>query len=234
MIDSKRGSAFAERMNLKPTALLCAAFFGALVSSHAQLSWEKTEIELHPKAGDQEAIANFQYENKGTKPVHINAVRTSCGCTVASLKKNDVLPGEKGEVTATFKIGGRTGIQQKVVTVDTDDAAQPQTNLLLKAVIEQPVELQPAFVYWQQGEAAKPKTITLKAAKDVAITKVDVTSSSPDFTAEVKKGSAPGEFKINVQPKDTSKQVNGTLTIKPDYPQAFYATVRVTGAETPR
>ncbi len=59
------------------------------------------------------------------------------------MKKNDVAPGEKGEVTATFKIGGRTGVQQKTVTVETDDPAEPTTNLLLKAVIEQAVEIQP-------------------------------------------------------------------------------------------
>ncbi|HEX8280660.1 MAG TPA: DUF1573 domain-containing protein, partial [Chthoniobacterales bacterium] len=114
-------------MNVKAKALLGAVFFGALVSAQAQLTWEKTEIELNPKAGDQEAVANFRYENKTDKPIQIKDVRSSCGCTVASLKKKEVLPGEKGEVTATFKIGGRTGAQTKVVSVETDDPAQPLT-----------------------------------------------------------------------------------------------------------
>lgn len=221
-------------MNLKAKALLSAIFLGTLASAQAQLTWEKTEIELNPKPGDQEAVASFRYQNKTDKPIRIKSTRSSCGCTVASLQKELVEPGEKGEVTATFKIGGRTGPQQKVVTVETDDAAQPVTNLVLKANIAQAVEVQPPLVYWQQGEDAKPKVITVKAAKDVPITKVDVQSSSPNFSTDVEKGSAPGEFKIKVQPKDTTNVLTGMLTIKPDYPQAFYATVKVTNAATPR
>jgi len=215
-------------MNLTAKALLGAVFFSTLATIQAQLAWEREEIELHPKAGDAEAVANFKYENKGTKLIRINNVRSSCGCTVASLKKNEVGPGEKGEVTATFKIGGRTGMQQKTVTVETDDPDQPVTNLLLKAVIEQPVQIQPVMVYWESGEEPKPKTIKLKANKDVSITKVDVGSSAPEFSTKVEKGSAPGEFNITVQPKDTTRGVNATLTIKSNLPQPFYASARVT------
>ena len=216
-------------MTSKVQALICAVFLGALPSAHAQLVWEKTELELHPKPGEEETVANFKYENKGKTPIRITNVRSSCGCTVATLKKNDIAPGEKGEITATFKIGNRTGTQQKSVRVETDDATQPVTNLVLKAVIPQSVDVQPAFVYWEGGEAPKPKTITVRAGKDIPITKVDVTSSSPDFTTKVDKGSAPGEFVISVQPKDTGRLLAATLTIKPDYPKTLYASVRVTG-----
>ncbi len=215
-------------MNLTAKAFLGAMFFGALATAQAQLAWEEQTIELHPKAGDAEAVANFKYQNEGTKPIRINNVRSSCGCTVASLKKNDVAPGEKGEVTATFKIGGRTGVQQKTVTVETDDPAEPTTNLLLKAVIEQAVEIQPVMVYWENGEAPKPKIIKVKANKDVSITKVDVGSSTPEFTTKVEKGSVSGEFNIRIQPKDTTRAVIATLTIKSDLPQPFYASARVT------
>jgi hypothetical protein len=227
--DTPRVSLFAPRMHLTAKALLSAILLAACSTAHAQLTWEKTQIELHPKPGDAEAVANFKYENKTDKVINIKNVRSSCGCTVASLKKNDVAPGEKGEVTATFKIGGRTGVQQKTVTVETDDASQPVTNLVLQAVIAQAVEIQPAFVFWEQGEALKPKKITVKANKDITMTKLDVTPSSPDFTTKVEKGSNPGEFVISVLPTDTSKLLAATLTIKPDIDQVFYATARVTG-----
>ncbi len=216
-------------MNLSIKALLSAVFLGALSTAQAQLTWEKTEIELHPKPGDAEAVAQFKYENKTDKPINIKNVRSSCGCTVASLKKNDVAPGEKGEVTATFKIGNRTGVQQKTVTVETDDSAQPVMNLLLKAVIPDVLQIQPAFVFWENGEDPKPKKITVTAGKDVTVTKLDVSSSSPEFTTKVDKGSKPGEFVITVTPKNTATMVSATLTIQPDLPQVFYATARVTG-----
>ncbi len=214
-------------MNLPAKTFFAAALLALASGAHAELVWENSEVELHPKPGDQEAVAKFHYTNKTDKLVRITNVRTSCGCTVASLPKNEVPPGESGDLTATLKIGGRSGMQQKVVTVETDDPKQASINLTLKANVTPAVEIQPPFVFWQSGEEAKPKTITVKAAKEIPITKVDVLSSSQDFTTKVEKGSAPGEFKINIEPKDTAEARTGTLTIKPDYPEAFYATMRV-------
>lgn len=215
-------------MNLKTTAVLAAVLIGGLACAQAQLTWEKTEVELKPKPGEQEAVAQFKYTNNGDKPVRITNVKSSCGCTVPALKKNEVAPGESGEITATFKIGNRTGTQVKTVRVDTDHPSSATTNLVLKAVIPELVQVQPAFVWWASGEAPKPKTITVRAGKDVPITTIDVTSSNPEFTTKVEKGSAPGEFVIQVAPKDTSRTLSATLTIKPDYPKVFYASARVT------
>jgi len=206
------------------------------VSARAELVWEKTAIDLHPEMGATTAVGVFKYENKGDQPVHFtSAPRTSCGCTVAALKKNDVAPGEKGEITATFTIGDRTGVQHKSITVETDDAKNPVVVLSLKATIAQLLDLQPAFVYWQTGEAPKPKTIIARAGKGVAMKTVEVTSSSAEFTAKVVSGAGAGEFKISIQPRDTSKPVNATLTIKPEGAgpeKAYFATARVLPSTT--
>jgi hypothetical protein len=216
-------------MNGKRLLLSSALCFLVAASTPAALVFEKTEVDLKPEMGAAKVDAVFKYENKGTTPIHIKAVRPSCGCTTAALAKNDVAPGEKGEIIATFSIGDRTGVQVKTVTVETDDATAPQTVLTFKATIAQLLELQPTFVYWQANEPAQPKTIVAKAGKDTAVKKLEVTSSTGDFTAKVEAGSAPGEFKIQVQPKDTAKPLNATLTIKPDVASAkpYYAAARV-------
>jgi Protein of unknown function (DUF1573) len=203
-------------MNLPTKALLGAFFLCISTVAQAQLTWEKTELELNPAIGADSAVATFKYENKGAKPINIKAVRTSCGCTTAALQKNDVAPGEKGEIVATLKIGDRTGLQKKTVTVETDDPQQPQTVLTLKANIAQLLELQPAFVFWQSNEDPKPKTILAKAGKDVTIKSLEVTSSAPELTTKVEPGSTAGEFRIIVQPRETGHQVTANLTIKPD------------------
>jgi hypothetical protein len=209
-------------------------FFGVLcfavaVTTQAALVFEKTELDLKPDLGAPNAVAVFKYENRGDVPVHIKAVKPSCGCTTAALAKNDVAPGEKGEIRATFNIGDRTGLQVKTITVETDDPKAPQTVLTFRATIAQMLDLQPTFVFWQANEPAQPKTIVAKAAKGVTVKKVDVVSSSGDFTAKVEPGSAEGEFKIQVQPKDTAKPLNATLTIKPDVKpeKVYYAAARV-------
>ena len=216
-------------MNGKRILFLGVFCLGIAATAQAALVWEKTELELNPALNAPNAVGVFKYENKGDTPIHFKAVRPSCGCTTAAMPKTDVAPGEKGEITATFNIGDRTGTQVKTITVDTDDPQHPQTVLTLKANIAQMLELQPAFVFWQSGEEAKPKTISAKAGKGVTINKIEVTSSSADVTAKVEPGPAAGEFKINVQPKDTAKALNATLTIKPEGAPAklYYASVRV-------
>src|SRR5580765_5932378 len=199
---------------LKLSGVLALTAFAQ--SARSELKWEQTSVELRPAFNDKQAVAHFKYENLGNTPVHFESVHASCGCTTAQTQNEQVAPGQKGEITATFNIGGRTGTQVKTVTVQTDDPEPSTVVLTLKAVITPLLEIQPVLVYWQNGEEVKPKIITAKANKDAAIKKLDVASSTPDFTAKVAAGSAPNEFRISVQPRDTTKAVYATLTIKPD------------------
>ena len=198
------------------------------VSAHAELKWDQTMVELHPATADKQAIGHFKYQNTGSKPVRFKSVRTSCGCTAAQSQKEEVPPGEKGEITATFNIGERTGTQVKTVTVETDDPEHVTTVLTLKAVIPQQLEITPTFVFWGQGEAPKPKTIVVRAAKEFPVKHLKVTSSSPDFQTKVEE-TGNGQFKIDIEPKETSRQIASTLTIQPeDSQKIFYATARIT------
>src|SRR3984893_7838044 len=194
-------------------------------TARAELKWEQTQIDLHPAIGDKQAVGHFKYENAGNTPVHFKSVHASCGCTTAQTQKEQVAPSEKAEITATFNTGGRTGTQVKTVTVQTDDPDPAHSNIVLtlKAVITPLLEIQPALVFWQNGEEPKPKIITAKANKDAAIKKLDVASSTPDFTAKIDAGSAPNEFRISIQPRDTTKAVYATLTIKPDSQASTFA-----------
>src|SRR5205807_8465756 len=139
-------------MNMNFLRLIGIVALTALThSARAELKWEQTSVDLRPAFSDKQAVAHFKYENVGSTPVHFKSVHASCGCTTAQTQKEQVAPGEKGEITATFNIGGRTGTQVKTVTVQTDDPdpAHATTVLTLKAVIAQLLELQPTFLTWQ-------------------------------------------------------------------------------------
>ncbi len=198
--------------------------------ARAELKWEQTSVELHPAPADKEAVGHFKYQNTGSQPVRFKSVHTSCGCTAAQSQKDEVPPGEKGEITATFKIGDRTGTQVKSVTVQTDDPVNATTVLTLKAVIPQQLEINPTFVFWGQGEALKPKSIVVRASKDFPVKQLKVASSSPDFQTKVEQ-TGNGQFKIDIQPSDTSRNMAATLTIQPEgSTKTFYAMARVTNA----
>ena len=206
--------------------LLCA-------SARAELKWEQTQLELHPAVGDKEAVGHFKYKNAGNTPIHFKSVHSSCGCTTAQSQKDQVAPGDSGEITATFNIGDRTGTQVKSVTVETDDPAHATTVLTLKSVIPQMLEVQPSLVYWQGGEAPKAKTVSVKAGKDFPVKEIKVTPVSTDFQVKVNKVGE-GEFKIEVQPRDTTRPVAATFAIQPDNsPKAFYLSARVINSPPP-
>ena len=188
-------------------------------AARAELKFDKTELELHPTPADKQAVGHFTYQNTGKQPVHFKSVKASCGCTAAQTQKDEVPPGEKGEVTATFNIGDRTGTQVKTVTVETDDAANPKTVLTLKTIIPQLLEVTPTFVFWKQGDKPDPKAITVKVGKEFTVNHIKVTSSSPDYQTKVEE-TGKGEFKIDVQPKDTNSLTASTLTIQPTGPAA--------------
>jgi Protein of unknown function (DUF1573) len=202
-------------------------------AARAELKWEQNTIELHPAIGDKQAVAHFKYQNVGSTPVHFKSVKASCGCTTTQSQKEVVNPGEKGEITATFNIGDRTGMQTKTVTVQTDDPvpAQSTTVLTLKANITQALEIKPTFVFWQAGEEPKPKKISIKAAKEFPAKNITVKSSNPSFESKVEQGGAAGEWTVEVTPKDTSRAAGTSLTIQTDYPKeapkSFYVSAQV-------
>jgi len=206
------------------------------VAAHAELKWEQSTIELHPAMGDKQAVAHFKYENTGKTAVHFKSVKASCGCTATQTQKEVVNPGEKGEITATFTIGDRTGQQVKTVTVQTDDPAQPTTMLTLKANIASALEIKPTFVYWTSGEDPKPKKILLKAAKEFPAKDITIKSNSQNFVSKVVPGK-PGEWTIEVTPKDTSHPMGTALLIQTDYPKeapkSFYVNAQITNPMPP-
>ena len=217
---------------MKTRFCTCAILILLCAASRGELKWEETAVDLHPALGDKQAVAHFKYQNVGTSTVRFKSVKPSCGCTSVQTHVDRVAPGEAGEIVAAFHIGDRTGVQLKTVTVRTDEVGSaPATTILsLKATIPQLLEVQPAFVYWQSGEALKPKTITVKATKDFPAKAIKVISSNPAFQTKVEK-TREGEFKIEVQPPtETAKRNSATITIQSESSaRNYYASAMVTG-----
>jgi len=59
----------------------------------------------------------YKFKNEGTADLVVSNVKASCGCTVPSYTETPVKPGGEGEIKVTFDSTGKTGNQQKQVTV---------------------------------------------------------------------------------------------------------------------
>lgn len=223
---------------MKTTSLTFTLSILLAVVARADLKWEQSTVEVHPTPGDKQAVAHFKYQNTGTAPIHFKSVKASCGCTTTQTQKEVVNPGEKGEIIASLNIGDRTGQQVKTVTVQTDDPnpTQATTILTLKANIAAPLEIRPTFVYWTSGEAPKTKKISLKAAKEFPATNITIKTNNTNFESKIVPGK-PGEWTLEVTPKDTSRPMGTSLLLQTDYPKeapkSFSVNAQITNPAPP-
>jgi hypothetical protein len=86
----------------------------------------------------QKLAVSFRFKNSGSKPLVIQSVTPTCGCTVADYPKQPLAPGEEGEITGEFDSNGREGLQRKHITVVTNTNPAQQDVVFEVNVIGRP------------------------------------------------------------------------------------------------
>jgi hypothetical protein len=80
----------------------------------------KFEFDSHDfgkaTAGDK-ITYEFKFNNIGKSPLIISDAKASCGCTVPEWPKEPVMPGQGGKIKVTFDSAGKSGLQDKQITV---------------------------------------------------------------------------------------------------------------------
>lgn len=75
----------------------------------------------------------FKLRNEGKSDLVIESVKASCGCTAVEPTEKVLKPGQETEIVARFDSRGRTGLQHKTITVETNDPVNGRAILHLKA-----------------------------------------------------------------------------------------------------
>lgn len=200
-------------------------------SAFGQLTWETTEQSFNSKQQDKEVIAKYKFTNTGSAPVKIQNVRTSCGCTTAALSKTDYAPGESGEIDARFTFSGRTGKQEKAISVDTTANPEVPTILKLHVYIQETVKIEPEVVFWRVGEQPDPKAIHIAVADDASAKIISVTSDNPALKVKLTELKPGKEYEAQITPENVTRPAAATIMIRTDYPadnpEAKYAYARI-------
>jgi hypothetical protein len=198
--------------------------------AHAELVWEHPAQEFQRRPEDAELNVNFAFRNDGKTPVTVTKVTSSCGCATAELPKKTYAPGESGTLTSKFTFGGRRGMQAKSISVATDDGKTAQLSFQC-LILDEPLVLSPAFVWWRVGEAAKAKPVDVAIADPGKLHITAVASSNPRIAATLN-ASAPGEKStVQIQPADTARQETAQVFVQTDFPpegpKAYVIEVRI-------
>ena len=180
---------------------------------HASLSWKKNVIEYQAKPEDEEVTAVFHFLNDGDKPVKILQTKSSCGCTVVALDKEEYHPGEFGTIKAKFTFGERTGAQEKVISVYTDDPSRPIEYLKLLVDIPLVMRIEPQLLFWTRGEEPKAKTsiVTFLTEEPVSIVKLDYPKEL--FYVQQMEVEPGKTYTFTVVPIATTSSASGSLDI---------------------
>ncbi len=78
----------------------------------------------------------FTFTNKGKDDLKIRKTRASCGCTATNIENDVIKSGESSAIKTVFNTAGRSGRQNKTITVITNDPKDPRIVLWLKGKVE--------------------------------------------------------------------------------------------------
>ncbi len=198
-------------------SLLAAGCLLALtLSGVAEIHWDSPILHFNKTPNDRAAEAHYTFQNTGKTPVTFTSVKTSCGCTTARMEKKTYGPGEHGEIVATYIFHGQSGELRKLITVVTDDQPEP-TTLDLRVTVHEPLEVQPALVYWKVGEPAEAKTVDIRAGSYPVKVK-GVTSPNGRIAATLQTLKAGDHYIVSVKPTDTTQKEAAEIIVQTDFP----------------
>jgi LPXTG-motif cell wall-anchored protein len=68
----------------------------------------------------------FEFTNTGQSVLIIKKIQPACGCTgLIADEKKEFQPGESGKIKFTFNTEGRNGMNEKTITIESNDVAKP-------------------------------------------------------------------------------------------------------------
>lgn len=88
------------------------------------------------KQGDK-VTYDFKFANNGQSPLIITDAVATCGCTTPEWPHTPIKPGESGVIKVTFNSAGKTGLQDKQITI-TANTAPPQNMVHLVGEVTTP------------------------------------------------------------------------------------------------
>lgn len=102
----------------------------------AAFSWDKTKMDFGKISQGVPKTATFNFTNTGDVPLVITNAKGSCGCTVTDFSKDPIMPGQSGNITATYNAAS-VGQFTKTVTVSANTAEKTHVLTITGEVVTQ-------------------------------------------------------------------------------------------------
>lgn len=110
-----------------------------------KLQVNQRTIDLGTILDGERPLVTWTLKNVGTADLIIEKTRASCGCTVVKLEEDEkvIPPGGTLDLKAEFNSEGRRGVQNKSITVHSNDPAEPAMKLSFTATLKALYRIKP-------------------------------------------------------------------------------------------
>lgn len=116
--------------------LLLSILLPAVAMASPQIEWLTPDYDFGAIAeADGIALGELRFVNNSGTPVSVTAVHTSCGCTTASVPRDEIAPGDTAAIIVKYDPTGRPGKFEKKVSVNFSDDNIPRQSLKIHGVV---------------------------------------------------------------------------------------------------
>jgi hypothetical protein len=94
----------------------------------SEMTFEEDVFDFGKIIQGEKVSHAFNFKNTGKKSLIISNASGSCGCTVPDWPREPVQPGQSGKINVVFSSEGKSGLQEKTVTIVTN--SEPATKVI--------------------------------------------------------------------------------------------------------
>ena len=169
----------------------------------------------------------FKFKNTGDLLLRVEKVRTSCGCTAALISKEEIAPGEEGEIKTEFNTSRYRGKQKKYIYVNTNDPLRPTVQLEFSVEVKTAGTISPSSINFRKVTRGQKVSQSVRFTPEEGSLKVIKIETQPEFFQgriiggkTVEGGvEAPVEIEVTLSPDTPIGHYSGSLTIHTDHPK---------------
>jgi len=112
-----------------------SAISAAEKATAARISFDQNTFDFGTIKKGESASFVYTFTNTGKSDLFIRKVTAACGCTAVITSADMIPPGKTGTIKTSFNSAGKSGKQNKTITVITNDPENPKTILWVKGDI---------------------------------------------------------------------------------------------------
>jgi hypothetical protein len=189
---------------------------------------------------------SFRFKNVGLAPLELTVKGSTCKCTIGSLEKSVLAPGEETQVGLKWTAEGNLSQFSQTATIGTNDPRQLEVQLSIHGKIGQSYVLEPEELSFGEFSARDGLTKTFKLYSyeetplwvngfwaDLDERRIKVTNEvrrlQPGEVPEHADARHVADFKVEVAPGLPAGPVNGQVRLDVGETEKYPLSVRCTG-----